>query len=376
MRIFLIAPRPSRSGAQEKDIISGIEMLRKAGMSVEVRFITPKFKSLKANFHNLRPRHRAIALLLTLFWPEGQVRAWLRSIETSSLIFEIAESDFDVIWTETSDLAFFGLFSSKPHISRSHNFDPYHFFQESKSWFIGVSRCLLKLLNLITFERRADTIFAISPSDQKLYQKVIRRNKIALMPLRDLIVNHPAVKSPIEVPQLNRIAILASTYSVWHNREMIINLRSMNFLTLSNTEIHLFGSKIPQEFILSAPANITVRGWINDLSEIYREFDVFLVPTKRGMGMKSKVFEPLTRNKIVISYRTNLSGYDSYFPLKIVEIQRASDIAHAITSLSELDLVSMRLGNNRAIARLFDYELWQLILTDTIQRTLSLRRHC
>ena len=153
----------------------------------------------------------------------------------------------------------------------------------------------------------------------------------------------------------SKLAVLASTYSVHHNYEMIHETCFKIAPRNPEVEIHIYGSKIPDLVRLkSLPSNVFFRGWVENIDDIYSEFELFLVPTKAGLGMKSKVFEPLVRGKNVITYPKNLSGYEKYNNVVVFTINTIDDIGPLLKSLDPNTIKSKALINKSALAHIFD----------------------
>jgi hypothetical protein len=346
-------------GAQEKDILAGIKLLQHSGYQVEVHFISSQ-KSSNRNQKYLSS-HRGDWVkfhFLKFLWPEGQVRAWVDCPEFLQIYSKLRGGRYDILWTETSDLAFLGLFTKKPHVSRSHNFDPIHFYQESSNKMHGIIRLVLKCLNVLVFEKQVDFLFTISPRDRFFYRFFLfKKRGLGIIPLRDLLFLHSASKQNIMLGNSKKLAVLASTYSVHHNYEMIHETCYKIAPSNPEVEIHIFGSKIPDlAGFESLPSNVILRGWVENIEDIYSEFGLFLVPTKAGLGMKSKVFEPLVRGKNVITYPKNLSGYEKYDNLVVFTIHTIDDIRPLLKSLDQNTLKSQVLINKSALAHIFDID--------------------
>jgi len=359
LKILFIAPECKRMGAQEKDILAGIKLLRHSGFQVEVHFMSSQ-KSSSRNQKYLS-YHRGDWVkyhFLKFLWPEGQVRTWVNCPEFLQINRKLRDDRYDVLWTETSDLAFLGLFTNKPHVSRSHNFDPIHFYQESSNKLYGVIRFVLKCLNVLVFERQVNFLYTISPRDRLFYRLFLfKERNLGVIPLRDLLFLHSASKQNIVPGNLKKLAVLASTYSVHHNYEMIHETCFKIAPRNPEVEIHIYGSKIPDLLRLeSLPSNLILRGWVENIEDIYSEFELFLVPTKAGLGMKSKVFEPLVRGKNVITYPKNLSGYEKCDRLAVFTINTIDDIGPLLKRLDQNTLKSKVLINKSALANIFDID--------------------
>lgn len=367
VKIFLVAPTVNRLGAQEKDIVAGIRLLQECGFEVLVHTISSNrtLKSIKDEMKTLN--HRVKFILLQKFWPDGQVRNWINSEEFLSIYKEISTSDFDVLWTETSDLSFLRVFTKKVHLSRSHNFDPLHFYQESKSRLIGYIRFALKLLNLYAFESRATRIFSISPNDLKYYRFFLPFKKgFTIIPLRDLCLSEEPFSQPLRRPNFKKVGLCASSFSVHHNLEMLKKLAHQIAPKNEDIEFHVFGAKIPNSFNRGIAKNLILRGWVEKLDSIYEDLDVFIVPSKRGMGMKSKVFEPLLKDKFVITYEKNLSGFHK-MGIEIIRLRRHLDLSDIFGKLEGMGWQEILLNNRNSMRNLFEKKRISCLITDAVK---------
>jgi hypothetical protein len=211
-----------------------------------------------------------------------------------------------IVLTETTNLLPLSLLF-KYRVSRSHNFEPLHSYREQKFILLGIFYFLIKIQSIV-YERIFADIICISRRDANLYKLIPSRKKIITIPLRDLVLRFRTVPD-IDFKNLgNRsVAYLGSSYNVHHNRiglEFFIN-EVFSSPHLDQVTLNVYGSKLQKS---ATKTNIKINGWVEDLDEIYCQSDVFLC-SDGGTGQQSKIFEPLSRGKILICKPELLHGH-------------------------------------------------------------------
>jgi glycosyltransferase involved in cell wall biosynthesis len=229
-----------------------------------------------------------------------------------------------------------------PIITRSQNFEPLHFLEEHGFGFLGYLRFLPKLISEIMTVKKSDLIFAITPKEAKIYQK-LGAKEVAVLPLRGL---WDCLKESRKIKDKEKLNVfyIGSSYDVYHmrkNAEFIIKeiVPRINKLAPDKFCFNFFGSKFPQDFQRYLGVDIIYKGYTRDLDNDLADMDIALIPSFGGAGMKRKIFESLARGIPTITSAEGVAGY----PLKEgQEILLASSADEFVQRLIELEDIALR----------------------------------
>lgn len=194
---------------------------------------------------------------------------------------------------------------AKFKVSRSGNFEPIHYWQEND---FSLKKPLVFLLKIWSsfLEMHFSKVLPISPKDSSRYSKLSFGYTLEVLPLQH--IQGPFFQS-LELPSANlEIGFLGSTYNVKHNRDSFEFIVKELAPSLLSEKIHfnIYGVKAPG---ITLPKNVTVHGWKDSIDEIYADNPVFIVPYFGGTGQQSKLFEPLSKGKLVIADPAAFGGY-------------------------------------------------------------------
>jgi hypothetical protein len=198
-------------------------------------------------------------------------------------------------------------------VIRSDNYEPLHMLDEKGS--AGANR--IRYFGKVLSERRAlanaNVLAAITPAEQRIYQKVNPRADVRLLPLCALPYLLKRQPRRVYAKPL-RVFFMGSTYNVPHN------LAALNFVVDEVVpgaraaapgafEFHVLGSKVPPEVSAQAAPDLIFDGFVPDLDAHLDTMDIALIPSLFGHGMQQKVFEPLCRGLPTITHGRALAGY-------------------------------------------------------------------
>lgn len=209
--------------------------------------------------------------------------------------------------------------------------------------------------------RHADVLAAITPTEQRAYQRKNQRANVQLLPLCTLTsFLRPAVFHPKHAPL--RVFFMAASYKSIHNasalqfmiREVVPAARKAS---PGAFEFHILGSKVPPEITQWAAPDLVFDGFVPDLEKHLAEMDIAVSPSIIGPGMQQKVFEPICRGFPTITHPRGLAGY----PFEAdVDVLLALDAAGFVQQLIRLQNPTLRqsIGQNaaRKAAELFSQE--------------------
>ena len=306
--VISIRPKPLRAGGEENDISGGLDIYKNIAENIITITISNSEQEINSEFVKLNsdpPKTRknrnsqikfVIKYLLLKFliidpsMRENTKLKYCRKVQEVCDLFPGA-----IIINETSGMFPLSIFS-KRRISRSNNFEPVHSFRENS----GIKKYLYFIPKItgVILERLLSNIFVISSQDLRYYKYFWSPKKICVVPLRNLIM----ANKNIYIDQINAeiygIAYLSSTFNVKHNSDgvkFLVN-KVFNRPEMGNFELNIYGSKISSVF---GKKNIIIHGWIDDIEEIYKNNSIYLA-VFGGTGQQSKIFEPMSRGKVVI----------------------------------------------------------------------------
>jgi hypothetical protein len=336
-KILYIAPQSTRAyGAEEQDLQSGRVILNKLEnvdfydiqISLKGRFIEYSFE---ADLENVVISITDILRYFLIRWSTlDRAMTQAYTFKNYLKILKIVKKlEIDIIITNTTSTVLFGIQQYAKHVFRSVSFEPVYVLKAVDSKFKAYIHAVLKLLS-IHKEFRADIILAISPRDANYYRKMdlSRSHKILIMPLRQFY-NYKSKHDKLTINKRLNVGFLGSTYNVLHNRksfDFILKKIPSSFWLENRIKLNIYGRKIPP--LVGGLPSIDICNWINDIDEVYKTNQCFLVPYFLSSGMQSKVFEPLLRGRVLICDPRVLSGY-SFIPFQ-----------HYIPATTALDFVT------------------------------------
>ena len=306
--VISIRPKPLRAGGEENDISGGLDIYKNIAENIITITISNSEQEINSEFVKLSsdpPKTRknrnsqiifVIKYLLLKFliidpsMRENTKLKYCRKVQEVCDLFPGA-----IIINETSGMFPLSIFS-KRRISRSNNFEPVHSFRENS----GLKKYLYFIPKItgVILERLLSNIFVISSQDLRYYKYFWSPKKICVVPLRNLIMANRNIYFSENNTGVYGIAYLSSTFNVRHNSEgvkFLVN-KVFNEPAMDDFELNIYGSKISSEF---GKKNVIIHGWVDDIEEIYRNNSIFLA-VFGGTGQQSKIFEPMSRGKVVI----------------------------------------------------------------------------
>ncbi len=285
------------------------------------------------------------------FFLEGAVNYYLRQDVIDVISRKIGSAQVDSIVSLSN--ALIGLnkfFPAHRHISRSSNFEPLHYLGENSfSWKTPLV-FVLKIYSTIV-ERMGFDILSISPKDFRFYNKFPSLKKLFLLPLCQLpqIMEKPLPKP--SVGEILEVGFLGSTYNVSHNEKcfdyLLSTIAPACKIEFGNrVRINIYGAKARE---VQVPENLIIHGWVENLETIFIKNQAFVVPYFGGMGQQSKVFEPLSRGKLVIANPEALSGYGFSPRAHYLKFESVTDFINAIQSVLDSPNLIVEIGNQARV---------------------------
>jgi hypothetical protein len=306
--VISIRPKPLRAGGEENDISGGLDIYKNIAENVITITISNSQQEVKHEYvqlnsgqpKNKRMKYSKIKLIakylllkLIIIDPSMRENTKLKYCKKVQEICDLFPGA--IIVNETSGMFPLSIFS-KHRISRSNNFEPIHCFREN----IGLKKYLYFIPKItgVLLERLLSNVFVISSQDLRYYKYFWSPKKICVVPLRNLVVANKNIYFDENNVEIYGIAYLSSTFNVKHNSDgvkFLVN-KVFNKPEMDNFVLNIYGSKISSVF---SKKNVIVHGWVHDIEEIYENNSIFLA-VFGGTGQQSKIFEPMSRGKVVI----------------------------------------------------------------------------
>ena len=364
--VISIRPKPLRAGGEENDISGGLDIYKNIAENVVTITISNSQHDIKSEYVKLnsgKPKTRMkknpqikfiVKYLLLKFlvidpsMRENTKLKYCRKVQEICDLFPEA-----IIINETSGMFPLSIFS-KRRISRSNNFEPIHSFREN----IGFKKYLYFVPKItgVLLERLLSNIFVISSQDLRYYKYFWSPKKICVVPLRNLIMANRNIYYSENNTGVYGIAYLSSTFNVRHNGDGVKFLVNKVFSRpgMDDLELNIYGSKISSVF---GRKNVVIHGWIDDIEEIYKNNSIFLA-VFGGTGQQSKIFEPMSRGKVVILNPKLVKNQNLVSGTHYLSASNENEYVRHILDLKLNPIKSQEIGHN-AFAyckELFSYE--------------------
>lgn len=344
-KILVVCPSypAPESGAEQQDRADGLRQLVRLGYDVHVLAKIPEHASREA----AETSARQIGVGLTLvpycysnrklsmrdkIWKEiGKLR---NPLYLDGAAYEFAEPRIrreyaqlldtfkpDAVWFEYTYLWTLYKEAKKRNIAivtRSLNFEPEHFLQEDGRSIFNYVKFIPKLLGEYITARRTNVMLAITPKEQKVYEKLLTSHALTL-PLRSLpriLDEDPVGIKECRPGEMLHVFFLGSTYKVAHNRAAAAQVieeiaPSVESKYPKTFVFHIFGGKLPDDLVKKCDGvHVIYEGYVPDLSASLQNMDIALTPSLMGCGQQQKVFEPLVRGFPAIVSPRAIAGYD------------------------------------------------------------------
>ncbi len=392
-KILIVTPRfplPD-TGACEKDRFEGMKQLKRLGFDVRViskalpfqdRDMINRFSVDAGIPVQILPYENKIGLgkIFNPFYWDGAAYEYSHKSAKKAVKTALDEWKPDLVWFEYTYLwPLYGLVRKRkiPIITRSINFEPYHFLQEDGASLVNLIKFLPKLAGEIITIHKSDLIFSITPKEEKTYRRFGARNVINL-PLRGLPLCLKAEREIKDRRQLN-VFFMGSTYNVHHNLaalEVILKKIAPEALKKFPDifKFHISGSKAPDELKKFFGPNIVYLGYINQeaLDKFLNDMDIAIVPSLYGAGMQQKIFEPMCRGIPTIASGRGLAGYPFRNRQHLLASDDIDEFADLLFELKDARLRKLLSENSAALSnKLFSREALDSVILTAVDRILG-----
>lgn len=350
-RILIITPRfpYPEAGACEQDRAEGIRQLKRLGY--DVRVIGKYFDWQDTEEIIAHWRKEGIAIDLVPYqkkkpFPfifDGAAAEYADPKLTTLIEQVLSEFSADIAWLDYTYLwPLYHIFKKRhiPIVVRSINFEALHYLDEDGASLVHWIKAVPKFLTEFITARRADVLFAITPKEEKRYQRIFARHAVTL-PLRALYKKLGTHTSK-ETEQFH-VFFAGSTYNVAHNRaalEFVIKEIALRMYEKHDMKyiFHIFGAKFPTDLEKYCVHNVVYEGFVDDLDRALLPMDIAIVPSFFGAGMQQKIFEPLARGFPTITNQRGIARYDFMPEREFIAAENADEYVGALERLQSLTL--------------------------------------
>jgi len=391
MRILVINPRLIRLGALgacEQDRLTNVHDLMRLGHTVRLLTLGGMSRSLaeheayyqttgidatvvQVQHQRLHPaRSRDLALLDGAAWEyaEPYVRRAV-SAEIATWKPQLVWCHASYLWGPAAQAHQYGI----PTVVRSVNYEATHTIQEDGKTLANWVRFIGKSLGERNAVHAASVLAAITPDEQKIYQRIAPAAEVAVLPLRALpkLLRPP---HPVKDRQPLHVFMMGATYKVSHNRaalDFVLNqvIPRVRAQAPGVFIFHVLGGKVPDEVRPMAAPDLVFDGFVEDLEAYIAGMDIALSPSMYGQGMQQKVFEPLCRGLPTVTHRRALAGYPFVDGDEVMAAEHTEDFVAKLLQLRDPVLRAALSANVNAKAhQLFAQERMDERVTHILER--------
>lgn len=361
-KILIISPKfplPT-TGACEQDRMAGFLQLQRLGF--EVRIISKFFEWQDKDAIESWGREHGIAVDLVPYETHKnitqKIAQYLNPVHWDGAAYEYRmprtwhavkkvadEFGPDIAWFDYTYLyPLYSMFRAKniPIVTRSINIEPLHFLQEDGITPANLAKFLPKWYSEFTTIRKSDSVFAITPKEERMYKK-LGAKRVATLPLRSL---PGLVKNDREIrnPDVLHLFFMGASYNVHHNRraaEMVIKeiAPEVERLAPSKFFFHILGKKLPQDLSSLCINNVKEEGFVDDLDAFLRDrVDAAVIPSLMGAGMQQKIFEPLAYGIPSVVSERGIAGYPFKNGEHALFASSANEFVQQILKLADINV--------------------------------------
>lgn len=366
-KILVVTPRfplPAL-GACEQDRLNGLKQLKRLGFEVRVITKVFVFQNKEAIIkwgedngmtidlvdyetgRSRRLKEKISFFLRRLFNPfywDGA--AYEYSHQKICFLFKqvIGEWQPEAVWFDYTYL--WPLYSlakkfSIPIITRSINFEPFHFLQEDGYSVTNLLKFIPKLISELIVILKSDVILAITPKEEKIY-RWLGAKKVLNLPLRGLPGCLKQTRENAEKERLD-VFFMGSTYRVHHNRKAVEFLikeiaPEVEKMSPGRFVFHILGTKLPADLEKYLNEKVVYEGRVENLDQFLLNMDIAVIPSLMGAGMQQKIFEPLARGIPTITSPRGLVGYPFADGKHLLLARSQEEFVKKIISLQDVNL--------------------------------------
>ncbi len=365
MKILLITPscHYKSIGAAQKDIYSTVVLLKELGHEVSLYTINQSGQDLSL----INEWQKFVPQFSFVQWIWAALFNWALFDRSALVFYELARDQIflnHLNQFQPEIIFSYGNYSWPVYevaqkviakfIIRSHNYEPLHFWEElslfQKFNFFNWLRFIAKWLSEKKSVQVADAVAAISPNEEKIYQKW-GSEKIILLPL----VSLSATLKPVFIHE-NKIALdifyMGASYNIpFHLRGAQVLIKEIapkvEALMPGKFKFHILGAKLP---FVNLASNITYEGFVPEahFDQFLSTMDIGFFPVFSGRGMKQKIFESLCRSFPVVAPRISVGEYPLEDGKHFIEANSVDQFVSGIISLNNITLrKELSLGANQ-----------------------------
>lgn len=176
--------------------------------------------------------------------------------------------------------------------------------------------------------RASDATFVVSPDERELLAREVPGKPIYVVPNI-----HRVVGSTQPFERRSGLLFVGGFQHppnvdavLWFSQQIMPALREF----MPDIRLYVAGSHTPRQVHDLASDNITVLGWVEDLSDLYQECRLFVAPLRFGAGIKGKVGESLSHGLPVVTTRVGAEGMGLRHGRDVLVADDAGDFAREV----------------------------------------------
>lgn len=251
-------------------------------------------------------------------------------------------------------------------ITRSINFEARHFLQEDGYTPVNLIRYIPKFISELLTIAKTDWLFAITPEEQKTYERWGGKGKTSTLPLRGLayVLDAPV---PVKERDILKVFFMGSTYNVHHNKAaLMFVIKDVAPLLKGGFEFHILGKKVPDDAMQYVKDNVIYDGY-QDPKTFLQDMDIAIIPSLFGAGMQQKVFEPMALGIPLVTHERAIVGYNFVDGEHYVAASTPAEYAHALEHLRDPKVRrELSLAANKRSKELFSQDIFDKLVSDVL----------
>lgn len=317
-------------------------------------------------------------IISKLFKLWNSVRFYLGQINNSDyeyIIKIISECNIDDIFCSNSLYGKFlddlkKLYPKIRIISFFHNVEAHYYDEELKingSFKKKVISLIIKRNELYTV-RHSDVLITLNKRDANMLYKIYKKQATLQLPTT-FEDKYDSSKATDYIPLLhNRIHLLFVGVNFFANTCGIKWFIENVLPEISKAHLTIVGKDMNKVFTNSS--QVTVYGFVEDLSSFYYSADIVIMPIFYGAGMKTKTAEALMYGCPIIGTNEAFEGYEFNLELVGALANTKEEMISSILEISQnIDrLLQFRLNSRNIFMRLYNTELYTNVLRTALQK--------
>lgn len=379
-------PYPDNSGGR-KYTWERIKKLRQLGnnillYSIEEEVISKKDKfELKKycdeiKFYN---RRNKIISILDFIKPFSAISRYSKNMK-KTLKEDIISKKIDILIVDMPQLIYNIPQKCKiPIVLSQHNIEYKTFFNISKKSSNKIKK-IIYFLEAVRFKKFEEKFYKtntiklftfISKNDKQYFEKKYNLTNTLLVPM-----GIEYIKQNLDKSIIHNKMVFVGKMSYHPNEEaakwFVNNIFPMIKSKCHNIKLYLVGKDPSKELIKLGNNSIIVTGTVDDVNKYIDEADIVVIPLLSGGGVKIKLIEALSRNKIVVTTSKGIEGTEFVNKKHVLVVDNEVEFANTcINVLNNIDDYKYLIDNSEEIlTNIYSWESISKIYNNSLRELL------